>query len=97
MSRRDDPQEMDRMRAWLERAAAVLEVDAQVVLDREADLLKLASYTARNTSRPGTPLTAFLVGLAAGKADPSEMSNIAADKIQLLIEEIEEHYMEESE
>lgn len=98
MERKDDPQKMERMREWLTRAAQIIEVDKDVVLDLEVDLLKLAQMTAHNTSRPGTPLTAFLVGLAAGQAsgDNEAMVATARAKITSLIADIEKNFVEES-
>lgn len=98
MERKDDPQKMERMREWLTRAAQTIEVDKDVVLDLEVDLLKLAQMTAHNTSRPGTPLTAFLVGLAAGQAGGDNEATVttARAKIASLIADIEKNFVEES-
>lgn len=98
MERKDDPQKMERMREWLTRAAQIIEVDKDVVLDLEVDLLKLAQMTAHNTSRPGTPLTAFLVGLAAGAAGGDNEATVttARAKIASLTADIEKNFVEES-
>jgi hypothetical protein len=52
--------------ATLSRALGLDEAD----LDREL-ILELTKDVAHNVARPATPLTAFLVGLAAGKAGGS--------------------------
>lgn len=55
------------MRAWLRRVAAELDLDPQVVLDHEEELLGLVAAVAHGQSRPGAPLSAFLVGVAVGR------------------------------
>lgn len=70
--RSDDPAKMDQMRAWLRQVAAELGLDPQLVLDHEDVLLALVADVAHGPSRPGAPLTAFLVGVAVGRGgDPS--------------------------
>ncbi|EPD30778.1 DUF6457 domain-containing protein [Gleimia europaea] len=98
MEHRDDPQKMEQMREWLTRAAQTIEVDKDVALDLEPDLLKLAQMTAHHTSRPGTPLTAFLVGLATGQVggDNDAMVATARAKIASLIADIEQNFVEDS-
>lgn len=98
MAHKDDPKKMEEMREWLAHASEVLGVDESVIQTLEADLLRLASYTAHNTSRPGTPLTAFLVGLAAGgESTPTEQARVAAEKVEALVADIKANYMEDSE
>jgi hypothetical protein len=52
--------------AWVADAAAALGVDASA-LDIPA-VLDLARDVAHGVARPAAPVTAFLVGLAAGRA-----------------------------
>ncbi len=76
----DDPEKMARMRAWLTAAAAEIGVDPATVLDAEAPLLAMISDVAHGPSRPGAPLTAFLVGVAVGRgADAEELAGRLAD------------------
>lgn len=63
----DDPEKMARMRAWLAAVSAQLELPAEVMTSVETPLLDLIATVAHGPSRPGAPLTAFLVGYAAGK------------------------------
>ena len=64
---KDDPEKMARMRAWLSAVAAELELSEDVLTSVETPLLDLIATVAHGPSRPGAPLTAFLVGYAAGK------------------------------
>lgn len=63
----DDPEKMARMRAWLELVEAELGLDAALVTGVEAELLEMIAAVAHGPSRPGAPLTAFLVGVAVGR------------------------------
>ncbi|MSS85196.1 molybdopterin-guanine dinucleotide biosynthesis protein [Actinomycetaceae bacterium WB03_NA08] len=65
--RRDDPAKMEAMREWLCLVAKELEVPVQTITDVEAELLDLIGTIAHGPSRPGAPLTAYLVGYAAGR------------------------------
>lgn len=67
-TRRDDPKLMAQMRQWLLQASELGEVDPRIITDLEPDLLKMASHTAHELSRPGTPLTAFIAGFVAARA-----------------------------
>ena len=70
-TRKDDPKEMEQMRAWLRAAAIEIGVDTAEYEDLEGPLLDLTRVIAHGPSRPAAPLTTFLVGLAAGMgADP---------------------------
>ena len=70
--RKDDPAVMAQMRKWLTMASKELNLDPQIISEVEKDLLRLTGFTAHNISRPGTPLTAFLVGLAANPQSAPE-------------------------
>ncbi len=65
--RSDDPARMEQMRTWLRQVAAALDLDPRLVLDHEEELLGLVAAVAHGPTRPGAPLTAFLVGVAAGR------------------------------
>lgn len=58
---------MQRMRAWLHRVAGELGLDPALVDEAEQPLLDLIAVVAHGPSRPGAPLTAFLVGVAVGQ------------------------------
>lgn len=71
----DDPEKMARMRDWLAVAAAELGVDQEKVTAAEGPLLDMIGAVAHGPSRPGAPLTAFLVGVAVGGgADATELA-----------------------
>ena len=56
----------DRLQEWTEQVCTALGLDAGSV-DRTL-VLDLARDVAHGVARPAAPLTAFLVGLAAGRA-----------------------------
>jgi hypothetical protein len=68
--------------------AVVQELGIESALDREGVVdmvLDLTSDVAHGVSRPGAPVTAFLVGLAAGRAeDPAAAARDHAQKISAL-------------
>ncbi|WP_413450738.1 DUF6457 domain-containing protein [Georgenia phoenicis] len=57
---------MVQMREWLEEVCAELGLDPAVLDGTTDQLLALVGQVAHGPTRPGAPLTAFLVGLAAG-------------------------------
>lgn len=73
--RADDPATMQRMRTWLHRVATDLDLDPAVIDEAEQPLLDLIAVVAHGPSRPGAPLTAFLVGVAVGQGgDAGQLS-----------------------
>ncbi len=80
--RKDDPQEMAEMRAWLKQVCEELGLDPDLIGFLETPLLDLIRTVAHNRSRPGAPLTAFFIGLAAGQQqeNPREL----VDKLSAL-------------
>ncbi len=56
---------MDTLDAWTTQVCGALDVDP-ASLDRDL-LLDLTKEVAHDVARPAAPLTAFLVGLAAGR------------------------------
>lgn len=70
--------------------AVVRELGIEGALDREGVVdmvLDLTSDVAHGVSRPGAPVTAFLVGVAAGRADdPAVAARDYARKISGLAE-----------
>ena len=56
--------------AWIDAVGRELAFEEAVDSAAAVDtVLKLASDVAHNVSRPAAPVTAFLVGVAAGRAD----------------------------
>lgn len=53
---------------WLAAVLDTFAIDHQVLRANIKDILDLISYVAHTHSRPAAPVTAFLVGLAAGKS-----------------------------
>lgn len=84
MAHKDDPEKMAKLAAWLEAAAEELGVDPSVVTDNQTDLLGLINTVAHVPSRPGAPLTAFLVGYAAASQgrNPSELVELLEKRAQ---------------
>jgi hypothetical protein len=78
-----DSSDAQALSAWV--TAVVRELGIEGALEREGivDLvLDLASDVAHGVSRPGAPVTAFLVGVAAGRADdPAVAARDFAEKI----------------
>jgi hypothetical protein len=69
------PEEKAAMLAWLDDVADQLGIDRDEERALVADILQLTSTDAHDRSRPAAPVTAFLIGLAAGRAgsDPAEL------------------------
>lgn len=67
---------------WIDELSDVLDVDTEV---DEALVLDLARTAAHSIARPAAPITAYLLGFAAGSqdADPEELEALAARAQQL--------------
>lgn len=59
---------MDAMQEWTGQVAATLGVDPALVAQTQDDVLDMVRDVAHGVLRPAAPLTAFVVGLAAGRA-----------------------------
>lgn len=59
---------MATMHEWLREVCHELGLDPAVVESTAEQLLTLVGQVAHGPTRPGAPLTAFLVGLSAGAA-----------------------------
>lgn len=83
--RKDDPEVMAQMERWLSAVSENLDFDYDMIGQHKKNLLDLISAVAHGPSRPGAPLTAFIVGYVAGStgADASEL----AAKVQALAED----------
>lgn len=65
---------MAQMRRWLEAASNDVGLDPEVISSVEPELLRLIGIIAHGPSRPGAPLTAYLVGFAAAQGkDPQQL------------------------
>ena len=62
---------------WIDELSDVLDLDVEV---DEGLILDLARAAARNVGRPAAPITAYLLGVAAGSksADPETVEALAA-------------------
>ncbi|MCW2765307.1 MAG: hypothetical protein JWO11_1266 [Nocardioides sp.] len=62
---------------WIDELSDVLDVDAEI---DEALVLDLARVVAKSVERPAAPITAYLLGFAAGAqdADPDAIEKLAA-------------------
>ena len=79
---------MSELETWLDEAGAALGVDPVVMARCTDPLLDLVRDVAHGVSRPGAPLTAFLVGLAAGAAggEPTEQVLDRVAQVSALVE-----------
>jgi len=75
---------MAQMRQWLASVCAELGLDPALLDGVTDELLDLIRDVAHGPSRPGAPLTAFLVGLAAaggGQLDPSATRDAVRERV----------------
>lgn len=70
--RADDPATMLRMHEWLRVVEVEAGVEPEVLEAVEKSLLELIATVAHGPSRPGAPLTAFLVGVATGRGQDAD-------------------------
>ena len=72
---------MDR---WLDEVCIELGLDRSVLDANSIALLGLIKSVAHGPSRPGAPMTAFLIGLASGAAttNPAGQTTAVADRIR---------------
>ncbi len=67
MAHEDSPEKIAQMRSWLAQVATEAGLEPAVVETNEEALLDLIAAVAHGPSRPGAPLTAFLIGVAVGR------------------------------
>lgn len=65
----DETDKMAVMNGWLDDVCAELGVERSVLDANAEPLLRLIKDVAHGPTRPGAPMTAFLVGLASGSAE----------------------------
>lgn len=72
------------MRRWLDEVCAELDIDPSVLDSTTDPLLDLIRDVAHGPSRPAAPLTAFLVGIAAGATvgteRPADLARVVAER-----------------
>lgn len=68
---------MDALQDWTGLVAPTLGVDPALVAATQDDVLDMVREVAHGVVRPAAPLTAYLVGLAAGRAG-AQGSDVAA-------------------
>ena len=73
---------------WLRTAATELGVNPGIVRELIGDILDLTRDVAHGPSRPAAPVTAFLVGLSAGRAGGDTPAEVRA-RIERLSELLE--------
>lgn len=78
----DETEKMAAMDRWLNDVCHELGVDRAVLDANTWSLLRLIKDVAHGPSRPGAPMTAFLVGLASGSARGAEgQSEAVAERV----------------
>ncbi len=78
--RKDDPAEMARMVRWLEAVCEEVGVDPSVIDPVQAPMLDLIRQIAHGPSRPGGPMTSYIIGIAAaeqGKPAPELVQQVS--------------------
>lgn len=81
--RKDNPEKMAKMATWLQAVNRELKLPEGTIAPVQEELLNLISDVAHGPSRPGAPLTAFLVGFAAGGDIQQAGENVA--KLRALV------------
>ncbi len=84
---RSAKQAMSELQEWMAAVAQRLAIEEHVDLDHARDVvLDLARDVAHGVARPAAPLTAFLLGLAAGRSPDSKdiLDELAATVRRLL-------------
>lgn len=82
--RKDDPQAMAEMKRWLHDVCTTIGVDESVIDQNTDALLHTIGLVAHGPSRPGAPLTAFLIGYAAAASGqaPEELCATINSRIE---------------
>lgn len=76
-----DPAKSKEHMEWLQRVIAELGIDEEVLAAQDS-LLNMTAHVAHGPSRPAAPITAYLIGYAAG-AKGIDASKAADDLAEL--------------
>ncbi|WP_124054979.1 DUF6457 domain-containing protein [Arcanobacterium ihumii] len=87
MAHHDDADKINQLNQWIKIVENELELNGTLA-PVQSELLKLISTVAHGPSRPGAPLTAYLVGYLAG-SDQAKNPHDIIDSIQKLAENYE--------
>lgn len=82
---KDNPRQVERMNAWLDEACPALAVDRADIAAVTSELLRLIGEVAHGPSRPAAPLTAFALGVAAGRSHEDIATSVAAGAARLRV------------
>lgn len=87
-----ESEKMAQMEAWLDQVCAALDVDRDLFAEVTPDVLDLVGQVAHGPSRPGAPLTAMAVGIAAIQDGGDFVAGVQAaiERLQPLLEEYED-------
>lgn len=66
---KDDPKEMEELENWLLAVANEIGVDPSSLPEVQPAMLDLVRAIAHGPTRPGGPMTCYLIGLAAVQQD----------------------------
>lgn len=80
---------MQEMRRWTAAAIEELDVPAPVLEAATDPVLDMVRDIAHGVNRPSAPLTAFLVGLSAGRASAGQSPQEVADAVQAAVTRIQ--------
>ncbi|MDO5727226.1 MAG: DUF6457 domain-containing protein [Bowdeniella nasicola] len=72
MGKMSEAEKMEIMYAWLDEVCETLDVKSDLLEIVTPAMLDLIRDVAHGPSRPGAPMTAMLIGLAAGLAQGEE-------------------------
>lgn len=79
---------MDALEEWTGQAVAVLGVDPGLLTATQDEVLDMVREVAHGVLRPAAPVTAYLVGLAAGRA--AAQGEDAAAAVRAALAQVEE-------
>ena len=80
---KDDPADVAKMDAWLGRVSDALGLDPLLVDAHKWDLLDLIRAISKGPTKPGAPLSTFLIGVAVGQGIDTDD---AIDRVSRLVE-----------
>lgn len=87
---RDPEVEKEKMRVmghWLDTVCAELGVDRALLAEVSGPMLDLITKVARGASRPGAPMSAFVLGLATQAGDDADQIKERIARISALVDD----------